>query len=225
MTGTAQTNQRTSALDQLHDPKCVSKFIERLEATDRTGRLHLSEALFGRIRGAIWCASEHSGKDPSNMAAERLLSKIGAQIESLVPMMEKLVELVGQQLPYPTFKMGCLPGCDDAIALMEILRRTGSAIAEREAYPRVRRAMGVNDRPGRPPDRAILWLVSELARIYREAGGRVTAGLKGSFAKFLEIVFEILPRHLQWSDRAWFAGYAKKVPVRLRSAKKSVRGD
>jgi hypothetical protein len=213
MMGTVQT-PRTAALDRLHDPKFVSDFLRRIEATGKRGRLRLSEASLGRIRDAVWCASEHSGRDPANIAAERLLSDIRAQIEPLVLMIKKLV---GEQPPYPPFQKSCLPGCDDAPALMEILCRTDEAIAERKAYPRVRRALGVSDRRGRPPDRVILWLVYELARIYRGAGGEVTAGLKGPFAKFLEVVFEILPRHLQWGDKCWFASYAKRVPPRLRA--------
>ena len=61
----------------------------------------------------------------------------------------------------------------------------------------------------------MLLLVNRLSQIYKAAGGEVTGGAKGAFARFLGILYPLLPRHLQSGDVDWFAGYAKKLASTL----------
>lgn len=170
-------------------------YVEKLHKTDKSKQLRFTEQQLREIKDEILIAGVLSGKDPSDVDDAKRLSQIATCLEQVVEAYQ-LRAAAGRE------------SWDDSVAE---LQAKAKGIRDQQARARVRRSLRVNDGRGRPRDPTIMRLVERLSEIYADAGGKVTKGVKGSFANFLRVLFDVLPTHLKGARGPdWFAGYAKK---------------
>ena len=169
-----------------------------------SGCLRLDENHLRQIKDAIWCAAALSGKDPADVAIERRINTAGKLAKKLELL---LASLAAQRVT--------MRGLDN----LQKLRLIGDEPIRRRASPRIRRSLSIGITRGAPSDPTIRLLVWELARVYKEAGGKVAASENGAFAQFLRVIAEALPDYLchHRGDRTgWLMRQAKAVPKELR---------
>ena len=168
-----------------------------------SGCLRLDENHLRQIKDAIWCAAALSGKDPADVAIERRINTAGKLAKKLELL---LASLAAQRVT--------MRGLDN----LQKLRLIGDEPIRRRASPRIRRSLSIGITRGAPSDPTIRLLVWELARVYKEAGGKVAASENGAFAQFLRVIAEALPDYLchHRGDRTgWLMRQAKAVPKEL----------
>jgi hypothetical protein len=150
--------------------KFTPQFLTKLE---KAGRIKISPDILGELIGVIVCRSFDQSRTQRLKNSERS-ARLARLAEELTRALDEEIEYNGRD--------------HHLLNTMHSCRYLNSIYARRD--------------DSKPPSdqeqraRTIVWLLKGISHIYSKAGGKITLG-GGAFSKFLEIIWEALPKTIR----------------------------